>query len=163
MTIRKKPNFAHILMAFTVLAMMSACSTVRDTIDWVPGVSSNEEIAAEEKQEAIELAKKEREAYEDKAAFAPTTRLDSTSDAKISVNIGQKFEQENTITREDIGIEVSASVVILTGNVASEDSAINAISIAKSTAGVSRVVSKLVVVNVHKQGRIAVKLPASTK
>ncbi|MCP3852025.1 MAG: BON domain-containing protein [Gammaproteobacteria bacterium] len=163
MAIRKKPNFAHILVASTALAMMSACSTVRDTTDWVPGVSSNEEIAAEEKQEAIELAKKEREAYEDKAAFAPTTRLASTSDAKISVNIGQKFEQENTITREDIGIEVNAGVVTLTGNVASEDSAINAISIAKSTAGVSRVVSKLVVVNVRKQGRIAVKLPASTK
>jgi len=163
MGIRKKPNIAHIFMASATLAMMTACSTVRDTTDWVPGVSSNEEIAAEEKKEAIELAKKEREAYEDKAAFAPTTRLASTSDAKISVDIGQKFEQESVITREDIGIEVNSSVVTLTGNVASEDSAVSAISIAKSTAGVSRVVSKLVVVNVRKQGRVAVELPSSAK
>lgn len=162
MGMQKNKIIINSLMAATALAM-AACSTVRDTTDWVPGVSSNEEIAAEEKKEELEAAEKEREAYEDKIAFAPTSRSASTSDAKISVSIGQQYAQEGAINREDIGIEVNSGVVTLTGNVDSNDSAISAISIAKSTAGVSRVVSKLVVVSVRKQGRVEVELPASTK
>ncbi|MCW8930284.1 MAG: BON domain-containing protein [Gammaproteobacteria bacterium] len=148
------------LMMVTALAM-SACSTVRDTTDWVPGVSSNEEIAAEKRKEAAEAAEREREAYENKTVFAPTTRTASASDASINVNIGQQYATETKINREDIGIEVNAGVVTLTGNVDSDESAVNAIAIAKSTAGVSRVISKLVVVNVRNKGRVQVELPAS--
>lgn len=153
--------FINTLMAATILTM-AACSTVRDTTDWVPGVSSNEEIAAEEKKEADEAAELERQAYEDKAVFASTTRTASTSDAKISVNIGQQYA-ESGLNRKDIGIEVNAGVVTLTGNVDSDDDAVSAISIAKSSKGVSRVISKLIVVNVRKAGRVQVELPASNQ
>ncbi len=162
MGLQKKKIIINSLMVATALAM-TACSTFRDTTDWVPGVSSNEEIAAEAKKEASEAAELEREAYADKIAFAPTSRSASTSDAQINVSIGQKYAQDGVINREDIGVEVNSGVVTLTGNVDSNDSAVSAISIAKSTAGVSRVISKLVVVNVRKQGRIEVELPVSTK
>lgn len=161
MGMQKKKIIINSLMVATALTM-AACSTVRDTTDWVPGVSSNEEIAAEEKKEALEAAEKEREAYEDKIAFAPTSRSASTSDAKISVNIAQQYAQEGGINREDIGIEVNAGVVTLTGNVDSDESAVSAISIAKSTVGVSRVVSKLVVVSVRKKGHVEVELPVTS-
>ncbi|MCK5649269.1 MAG: BON domain-containing protein [Gammaproteobacteria bacterium] len=144
----KKNIVIKTLMAAAVL-LVTACSTVRDTTDWIPGVDSNEEIKVEQQKEALEAKEKEREVYQDKAAFASTARTASESDAKISVNIGQKYTQTDAIKREDIGIEVNAGVVTLTGHVNSDDSAVRAISIAKSTIGVSRVISRLVVVNVR--------------
>ncbi len=146
--VMKKNIVIKTLMAAAVL-LVTACSTVRDTTDWIPGVDSNEEIKVEQQKEALEAKEKEREVYQDKAAFASTARTASESDAKISVNIGQKYTQTDAIKREDIGIEVNAGVVTLTGHVNSDDSAVRAISIAKSTIGVSRVISRLVVVNVR--------------
>jgi len=133
------------------LILLSACSTVRDTTDWVPGVDSNEEIKAKEQQELKEAIAREREAYGDKSAFAPISRTASEADARLSVEISQKYNHSTIINTEDIGIEVNAGVVTLTGNITSDESAISAISIAKSTRGVSRVVSKLVVIKIRKQ------------
>ncbi|MCN4144327.1 MAG: BON domain-containing protein [Thiohalomonas sp.] len=117
-----------------VAQTMSACSTVRDTTDWIPGVDSNEEIKAEEQKEMRAAIERERELYGDKNAFSPISR--SASEA---------------INPEDIGIEVNAGVVTLAGNVSSNEGALIVISIAKSTQGVSRVISKLVVINVRPQ------------
>ncbi|WP_198264157.1 BON domain-containing protein [sulfur-oxidizing endosymbiont of Gigantopelta aegis] len=147
MAIMKKKIIINSLMAVTIVTL-TACTTVRDTTDWIPGVDSNEEKQVEAKLEAKEAQAKERQAYEDKAAFAPT-RTASEADAKISVTIGNELSQAEMINREDIGIEVNAGVVTLTGNVNSDESAVSAISIAKSTRGVSRVVSKLLVVKVR--------------
>ena len=140
----------NLLMAAVVLTM-SACSTVRDTTDWVPGIDSNEEVKAAEQKELREAIEMEREAYADKSAFAPISRTASEADARISVQISQKYVVTKTINPEDIGIEVNAGVVTLTGSVNSDDNAVSAISIAKSTQGVSRVISKLVVVKVRLQ------------
>ncbi|MDX2505964.1 MAG: BON domain-containing protein [Gammaproteobacteria bacterium] len=131
---------------------MAACSTVRDATDWVPGVDSNEEIQAEKEQQEKEVRAKEREAYKDKAAFAPiVTDSASEADAKINVNISQKYEAESAINRADIGIEVNAGVVTLTGSVDSDKSAVRAIALAKSTPGVSKVISRLVVIKLRTQ------------
>ena len=138
------------LMAAVVLTI-SACSTVRDTTDWIPGVDSNEEIKAEEQEEMREAIDRERELYKDKNAFAPISRTSSEADARISVLISQKYAAIETINPEDIGIEVNAGVVTLTGNINSDESAVSAISIAKSTHGVARVISKLVVITVRSQ------------
>ena len=140
-----------VLLVTTVLAM-AACTTVRDVTDWVPGVDSNEEIQAEKEQQEKEAREKEREVYKDKAAFAPmTTDNASEADAKINVNISQKYREESVINRADIGIEVNAGVVTLTGSVHSDESAVRAIAIAKSTTGVSKVISKLVVIKLRTQ------------
>ena len=154
---KKLLKYALLIMAALI---MNACSTVRDTTDWIPGVDSNEEIEAEEKKEAMEAAEKERETYKNKTAFAPTVRTASTSDALISVKIGQQYAEADDINREDVGIEVNAGVVTLTGNVASNESAVKVISIAKSTAGVSRVISKLVVIKVRARVQVP---PASAQ
>lgn len=154
---KKLIKYALLIMAALI---MNACSTVRDTTDWIPGVDSNKEIEAEEKKEAMEAAEKERETYKNKVAFAPTARTASTSDALISVNIGQQYAEADDINREDVGIEVNAGVVTLTGNVASNESAVNVISIAKSTTGVSRVISKLVVIKVRESVQVP---PASAQ
>jgi len=138
------------LIAAVVLTI-SACSTVRNTTDWIPGVDSNEEIKAEEQEEMREAIERERELYKDKNAFAPISRTSSEADARISVLISQKYAANGTINPEDIGIEVNLGVVTLTGNVSSDDGAVNAISIAKSTQGVARVISKLIVINVRSQ------------
>ncbi len=137
-------------IAIAVL-VISACSTVRDTTDWIPGVDSNEEVQAKQQQQVKKVMAKEREDYIDKAAFAPLTQSASELDAKISVQISQKYQQSKMVNPEDVGIEVNAGVVTLTGNVNSDDSAIHAIAIAKSTRGVTRVVSKLVVIKVRSQ------------
>ncbi len=137
-------------IAIAVL-VISACSTVRDTTDWIPGVDSNEEVQAKQQQQVKKVMAKEREDYIDKAAFAPLTQSASELDAKISVQISQKYQQSKMVNPEDVGIEVNAGVVTLTGNVNSDDSAIHAIAIAKSTHGVTRVVSKLVVIKVRSQ------------
>ena len=144
-------SIAKNLLMVTIALTMSACSTVRDTTDWIPGVDSNEEVKSEEQKEKREAIERERELYADKNAFAPISRTSSEADARISVQISQKYAETETIKPEDIGIEVNTGVVTLTGNVNSEDSAVSAISIAKSTAGVSRVVSKLVVIKLRTQ------------
>lgn len=162
MGIMNKKLIKYALMIMAALTM-NACSTVRDTTDWIPGVDSNEEIKAQEKKEAMEAAEKESETYKDKVVFAPTagTALtSSTLDAQISVNIGQQYAEADDINREDVGIEVNAGVVTLTGNVDSNESAVNVISIAKSTAGVSRVISKLVVIKVRESVQVP---PASAQ
>ena len=129
---------------------LTACSTVRDTTDWIPGVDSNEEVKAEQHKAALAVKEKERQAYKDKMAFAPVVSGSAAqADARISVEIGQKYVASGAIKREDIGIEVNAGIVTLTGSVDSNDSAISAISLAKSTAGVSRVISRLVIINVR--------------
>ncbi len=134
-----------------VVMTITACSTVRDTTDWIPGVDSNEEIKADEQKEMREAIERERELYKDKHAFAPISRTSSEADARISVLISQKYAALETINPEDIGIEVNAGVVTLTGNINSDESAVSAISIAKSTQGVVRVISKLVVINVRSR------------
>ncbi len=142
------------VLALTVATAltMTACSSVRDATDWVPGVDSNEEIQVEEKKEAEEAREKEREAYKDKAVFAPiVTGSASESDAAINVSISQQYIEESAINREDIGIEVNAGVVTLTGNVGSNESAVKAIAIAKVTSGVAKVISKLVVITLRTQ------------
>lgn len=138
-----------VLTVATALTM-TACSTVRDATDWVPGVDSNEEIQAEKKKQAEQAKAKEREVYEDKAVFAPINTSASDADAEINVSISKKYAGDSEVNREDIGIEVNAGVVTLTGSVNSDMAAIRAISIAKNTAGVLRVISKLVVIQVRK-------------
>ncbi|MCU7831127.1 MAG: BON domain-containing protein [gamma proteobacterium symbiont of Lucinoma myriamae] len=134
-----------------VALTMSACSTVRDTTDWIPGVDSNEEIKTAKQKEMREAIERERELYADKNAFAPISRTASEADARISVQISQKYAEAEAINPEDIGIEVNAGVVTLTGNVSSNDNAVSVIAIAKNTQGVSRVISKLVVINARPQ------------
>lgn len=136
------------LLAVTALTL-TACSTVRDATDWVPGVDSNEEVQAKQEKEAREAREEARKAYVDKEAFAPTTQVISDADAQINVTISQKYAADEKINREDIGIEVNAGVVTLTGAVNSDESAIRAISIAKNTVGVSRVISKLIVIQLR--------------
>lgn len=136
-------------LALSALTMV-ACSSVRDATDWVPGVDSNEEIQAEKEAQLQEARAKEREAYENKAVFAPTiTDSAAESDAKINVGISQKLIEETSIKREDIGIEVNAGVVTLSGSVNSEAMAVKAIAIAKSTKGVAKVISRLVVIKLR--------------
>lgn len=150
-TIKKNTIFINILTLAGVLSV-TACSTVRDTTDWIPGVDSNDEVKVQQQQEAQAVKEKEQQAYKDKVAFAPTVKVSrsaSESDARISVEIGQKYVASGDIKRADIGIEVNAGIVTLTGNVSSNESAVSAISLAKSTAGVSRVISRLVIINVR--------------
>lgn len=154
----EKKTIINILIVAAALTI-NACSTVRDTTDWLPGIDSNAQVKAEEQKEVLAARAIERELYEDKIAFAPISRSASELDAKISVKIGQEYTTANDIERENIGIEVNTGVVTLTGNVDSNESAVSAISIAKSTAGVSRVISKLVIVNVREQGQV--ELPVS--
>jgi HSP20 family molecular chaperone IbpA len=151
MAIMKNTVFMRNGSIAIVALVISACSTVRDTTDWIPGVDSNEEVQVKEQQQVKKVMAKEREDYIDKEAFAPLTQTASELDAKISVQISQKYQQSKVVNPEDVGIEVNAGVVTLTGNVNSDDSAISAISIAKSTRGVTRVVSKLVVIKVRSQ------------
>lgn len=137
-------------LACATVVSLSACTSVRDATDWIPGVDSNEEIQAEKNQQAMEKQARERQLYEDKAAFAPTNLSASDADAKINVIIGKKYAADNEVKREDIGIEVNAGVVTLTGTVDSDAAAVRAISLAKSTTGVSRVISRLIVIQLRK-------------
>ena len=131
-------------------ALLSACSTVRDATDWVPGVDSNEEIRAQEEKEAREQRLKEQQAYKDKAVYEPVVAASTAeADAKINVMISKKYSEDPVVKRDDIGIEVNAGVVTLMGSVNSEESAVKAIALAKSTRGVSRVISKLVVIQLR--------------
>jgi len=147
----KKNKYLSVSLLMASAFTLSACSTVRDATDWVPGVDSNEEVQAEKQKQEQEVREKESEAYADKAAFAPTSNYISDADAKINVSISQQYIEESVVKREDIGIEVNAGVVTLTGSVNSNASAIRAISIAKSTAGVSKVISKLVVIKLRTE------------
>ena len=132
------------------LFFIQACSSVRDATDWVPGVDSNAEIQAEQAQE---IKQKQDKVYQDKMVFeAKISGSSSESDATINVKISQQYVHDIAIKREDIGIEVNAGVVTLTGNVHSEQSAIRAISIAKNTTGVAMVISKLVIIRVRAVG-----------
>ena len=136
------------LISFMTLA---GCSSVRDYTDWVPGVDSNEEIQAQQQQEAKKLREKERTEYADRAVFTPlVSDKGSEMDAKISVSISRQFSQEADLDAHDIGIEVNNRVVTLSGSVASEAEAVKAIALSKSTAGVTRVISKLIIINLRK-------------
>ena len=137
-----------ILMLSVLTLIMGACSTVRDVTDWVPGVDSNEEILAAEEQKAREERQQMREKYTDKSAFAPTGST-LMNDAEINVVISQRYSQDDSINRADIGIEVNSSIVTLTGTVTSSEMAVRAIAIAKDITGVSRVISKLVVISLR--------------
>jgi osmotically-inducible protein OsmY len=137
-----------ILMLSVLTLITGACSTVRDVTDWVPGVDSNEEILAAEEQKAREKRQQMREKYADKSAFAPTGGT-LMNDAEINVAISQRYSQDDSINRADIGIEVNNSIVTLTGSVASSEMAVRVIAIAKDIAGVSRVISKLMVISLR--------------
>ena len=138
-----------ILCVIMSLLVIQACSTVRDVTDWVPGVDSNEDIQAETEQE---LKQKQDKVYPDKAVFeAKMTGPTAENDALINVKISQQYIQEPIIQRADIGIEVNSGVVTLTGSVATEQSAVKAIYIAKDTTGVAMVISKLVVITLREQ------------
>lgn len=135
-------------LVLTASLLLNACSTVRDATDWVPGVDSNEEIQAAAEEQARKERLQMREHYMDQSAFAPTGNM-SMDDAEINVLISQRYSQDELIQREDIGIEVNNSIVTLTGSVTSSEMAVRAIAIAKDTAGVSRVISKLVVISLR--------------
>lgn len=137
-----------ILLLSVLSLLLGACSTVRDATDWVPGVDSNEEIQAAAEQKTRAERQQMREKYTDKSAFAPTGSA-LMNDAEINVAISQGYSQDDLIHREDIGIEVNDSVVTLTGSVTSTEAAVRAIAIARDTAGVSRVISKLVIVSLR--------------
>lgn len=143
------PTSIKFLLLITAL-VMAGCSTVRDATDWVPGVDSNEEIQQEDERQQEEARAKEREAYKDKMTFEAADHA-SDSDAMINVSISQQYSSENIIQRGDIGIEVNAGVVTLTGSVTSDERAVKAISIAKSTKGVAKVISKLVVIKLRTE------------
>ncbi len=150
-------NFKTLLISMISMALlMSGCSTVRDVTDWVPGVDSNEEIQQENEKQQQEIRVKEREVYEDKMAFEAADYT-ADSDAMINVSISQKYASENLIQRGDIGIEVNAGVVTLTGSVDSDESAVKAISIAKSAKGVAKVISKLMVINLRTETKVETK------
>ena len=141
--------YVKAILIFFVLTLQ-ACSTVRDATDWVPGVDSNDDIKAEEIKESEDLKQKQDKVYQDKMVFEKKISGPLVeSDAVISVAISQKYVDEVIIEREDIGIEVNAGVVTLTGSVDSEKSAVKAIAIAKNTRGVSMVISKLVVIKLR--------------
>ncbi len=140
---------AAVILSF---AYLSGCSSVRDATDWVPGVDSNEEVQAQQEKEDKARRAKEQEAYKDKAVFSPAIAANtSEADARINVMISQKFSESPMVKRDDIGIEVNAGVVTLMGSVNSEESAVKAIAMAKSTRGVSRVISKLVVIQLRSE------------
>jgi osmotically-inducible protein OsmY len=155
----KKTIIKHFMLSLIggIFLLLGSCGTVRDTTDWIPGIDSNEEIQQAKQQQAQQAIEEERQRYEDKVAFAPTTPIAAHSDAKISVSISQKLNNLAVINRQDIGIDVTSGVVTLTGSVPSDEGAIQAITAAKSTLGVSRVISKLVVMNI----RVEVELPIS--
>ena len=136
-------------LSLMLVVTLSACSTVRDATDWIPGVDSNAEVKAKEQQQSKEQMQKMREVYEEKSIYAPTSSIASDTDARINVSISQQYAEDELINREDIGIEVSAGVVTLSGAVNSEASAVRAIAIAKNTAGVARVISRLVVIQLR--------------
>jgi osmotically-inducible protein OsmY len=141
-----KINKALVILS---LLSLSACSTVRDATDWVPGVASNEEIKAEQEQLAREARRKEQQAYHEKAIYEPVSGGASEADARINVDISQKFTREKLVNREDIGIEVNSGVVTLSGSVNTQDAAVKAITLAKNTPGVSRVISRLVIIQLR--------------
>lgn len=142
-------NALIVFIVAIVLAMM-ACSTVRDVTDWVPGVDSNEEAQAKANEEAQALSEQQRINYKNRTVYAPASnRVSEEEDARISVDISQQYDTSELINREDIGIEVNAGVVTLTGHVDANESAVNAITIAKSRPGVVRVISKLVVIKLR--------------
>lgn len=132
-----------------LIIFLGACSTVRDVTDWIPGVDSNAEVEAANEVKAQEKYRQQRESYTDMSAFAPTGNP-LMNDAEINVSISQRYAQEQLIKPEDIGIEVNNGIVTLTGSVTSSDMAVRAIALAKDTAGVSRVISKLVIISLRK-------------
>ncbi len=144
--------YTKTLLLIFISVTLQACSTVRDATDWVPGVDSNEEVQAEKSKE---IKQKKDKIYQDKMVFEKKmTGLVAENDAVISVSISQKFVNEAIIKREDIGIEVNAGVVTLTGSVDAENNAVKAIIIAKNTRGVSMVISKLVVIKLRVKSKI---------
>ncbi|MFK5986982.1 MAG: BON domain-containing protein [Pseudomonadota bacterium] len=131
-----------------IILFISACSSVRNVIDWVPGVDSNEEIATQQALEAKQQRQQEREVYNSKAAYSPTGSL-SEIDAEISVLLSQRYQQQQVINPSEIGIEVHSSVVSLSGSIKNEQTAIDLISIAKEIPGVTRVISHLIIISVR--------------
>ncbi len=150
-TMTLKSGLTTLAVIFSI-TFLSGCSSVRDATDWVPGVDSNEEIKAQQAKEDKARKAKEQEAYKDKTVFSPAMAANtSEADARINVMISQKFSESPLVKRDDIGIEVNAGVVTLMGSVNSEQSAVKAIALAKSTQGVSRVISKLVVIQLRTE------------
>lgn len=131
-----------------ILLSVSACSTVRDATDWVPGVDSNEEIKKKEMEKQRQKRAEQNKNYHSKAAYVPTGPQ-AEIDAEVNVIISQRYAEDPLIEAGEIGIEVHSGVVTLTGAVQSEEAAIKAISLAKSVKGVTRVISKLIIILVR--------------
>lgn len=145
MQINKK--ITVLLIAFVFLAIQG-CSSVRDATDWVPGVDSNEEIAKKRAAEKKQKRQRDKLSYENKAAYV-VTGSQAEIDAQITVSIGQQYAQEEGIEAGEIGIEVHSGVVTLSGTIASQETAVKAIALAKQTSNVTRVISKLVIISVR--------------
>jgi len=149
MNIKKQCKLlSHIFLLAILVVSLSACSTVRDAADWVPGVDSNEEV--KRKEVAVERSKrhKEKKDYYSKAAYVETG-AQAEIDAEISVAISSRYVLEPSITAGEIGVEVHSGVVTLTGTVKSEAAAVKAIALAKNVRGVTRVISKLIIISVR--------------
>ena len=148
-SVKRDIKIIVLFMIGLIVLFLQACSTVRDATDWVPGVDSNAEVQAEI---AEETKQKQDKVYQDKLVFeARMNGPIAENDATINVSISQQYVNDIMIQREDIGIEVNAGIVTLTGSVASEKSAVKAIAIAKNTKGVAKVISKLVVIRVREK------------
>jgi len=149
MKITKQSNIiVHLITFVVLLTFLSACSTVRDATDWVPGVDSNEEIERKKMEDNRLERAKENKDYYSKAAYVPTGPQ-AEIDAEINVIISQRYAEEPLITAGEIGIEVHSGVVTLTGTVKTNEAAVKAISLAKGVNGVTRVISKLIIISVR--------------
>jgi len=139
---------SHIFLLIIFAVFLSACSTVRDATDWVPGVDSNEDVKRKDMEAQRSERHKEKKDYYSKAAYVPTGPQ-AEIDAEISVIISQRYALESTIAAGEIGIEVHSGVVTLSGTTKTEEAAVKAIALAKSVNGVTRVISKLIIISVR--------------
>jgi hyperosmotically inducible protein len=70
----------------------------------------------------------------------------AASDEAITANVLAKYRHDDTLRHTDIDVTTTDGVVILTGNVQSEDERQRAIAIARRSSGVKRVEDKLLVI-----------------
>jgi len=146
--IKQSKIIRQIFLLVVVTTFLSACGTVRDATDWVPGVDSNEEIQRQKQQEERRKRALQKKEYQSKAAYVPIGPQ-AEIDAEISVMISKRYAEEPNIEAGEVGIDVHSGVVTLSGTVSSEAAAVKAISLAKSVGGVTRVISKLIIISVR--------------
>ena len=80
-----------------------------------------------------------------KAGVAADKLGDRMSDGALTAKIKSKIALDDHVNARDINVDTSASVVTLRGNVASKDQRDRALRLARETAGVTRVVDRLVI------------------